>query len=206
MIKMSCTGCSQHPNPVTPVKPSPRRAGLPQESRAAPGAAAEQLWMGWERIHRESRHSPALLGKNRVIYEWVGVCILLPAAAASHRKKRLFWLSGGEGEGGAWPGSPHHFQEEGKASEPHFCHRFCQKWGGRGSCFRAPCFPGAVSPPGSTSWSFCPTCPRSSPETAPELLLHPPGFPCWEMPRTPQIPCWAQPESGSRGRAAGAGC
>lgn len=65
----------------------------------------------------------SLLGKNRVIYEWVGAYILLSIATSSHRKKRLFWPSCGEGGERAWQGSPHHFQEEEKASDPQFYHQ-----------------------------------------------------------------------------------
>lgn len=101
-------------------------ASLSQEIWVAPAAAAEAALDGQR---SQALHSPPLLGNNRVIYEWVGVCILLSTAPSSHRKKRLFWLSCGEGGKGAWLGSPHHFQEEGKASKAQFCHQCSSKKG-----------------------------------------------------------------------------
>lgn len=53
----------------------------------------------------------------------------LSIATSSHRKKRLFWPSLGEGGERAWQGSPHHFQEEEKASKPQFCHQSSARQG-----------------------------------------------------------------------------
>lgn len=112
---------------MTPLKPSPRELSCPGICcRGSSGWA----WSAGERSNAHHSTDPrgimaklSLLGKNRVIYEWVGAYILLSIATSSHRKKRLFWPSCGEGGERAWQGSPHHFQEEEKASDPQFYHQ-----------------------------------------------------------------------------------